>query len=162
MKRAITLLIPLLVLTAGNLAAGDAKKKKKCGAEASICIREMAEGLKKRGWIGIEWGDEEERPTITHVVGGSPAAAADVRVGDVVMAFDGISTDEEDEVMWAAMKRSLVPGKVITLAVVRDGVPLDLQVELVAVPDQIIAQWIGVHMLEQHAAAPDAAAPASP
>ena len=166
MKRAITLLIPVLALTSGHAMAGDSdeheKQKKKCGAEATICIREMAEGLKKRGWIGIEWGDKDPRPTISHVVAGSPAAKAGVRVGDIVMAFEGISTDEDDEVIWAAMKRSLVPRKVITLAIVRDGNPLELPVELVAVPEHIIAQWVGKHVLDNHAAAPEAEAPTSP
>ncbi len=155
MKKAIALLIPALALTVATVAAaGDDKEhKKKCGAEATVCIRGMAESLKQRGWIGIEWDSADPRPRISHVVQGSPAAKAGVQVGDVVMAFDGISTDEEDKVVWAAMKRSLVPGKVITLAVVRDGTAHDLQVELIAVPDHIVAQWVGKHMLDHHAAA---------
>ena len=157
MKKAIALLLPVLALGAMPVSAGDdeAKHKKKCGADATVCVREMASGLKQRGWIGIEWGDKDPRPVISHVVAGSPAAEGGVQVGDVVMAFDGISTDEEDEVLWAAMKRSLVPGKVITLAVVRDGAPKDLAIELVAVPEHIIAQWVGKHVLEHHMAAPE-------
>ena len=157
MKKAIALLIPVLALAGLPASAGDDAKeqKKKCGAEASVCVREMAHSLKQRGWIGIEWEKTAPRPVISHVVVGSPAEAAGVQVGDAVLAFEGISTAEEDEVVWAAMKRSLLPGKVITLSIVRDGKPLELGVELVAVPDQIIAQWIGVHMLEQHAAPPE-------
>ena len=165
MKRAITLLIPALVLTAGFSAADDAKeqkKDKKCSNEAMTCIRDMAAGLKKRGWIGIEWNYDSGRPTITHVVDGSPAAAAGVRLGDVVMTFGGVATDEEDEVVWAAMKSSLVPGKTVTLGIVRDGSPLELAIELVAVPDHIIAQWVGKHVLQHHVAAADTDAPASP
>jgi serine protease Do len=164
MKKAIALLIPSLALGLTALAAAeDAKKpKKKCGAEATVCIREMAKGLKQRGWIGIEWQETEGRPEISLVVQSSPAAKAGVEVGDIVMAFNGVSTDEDDELMWAEMKRSLVPGKVITLAVVRNQAARDLQVELIAVPDHIVAQWVGKHVLESHAASPDAGASASP
>jgi S1-C subfamily serine protease len=164
MKKAIALLIPALTFGVATLAtARDAEKqKKKCSAEATVCIRDMTDALRQRGWIGIEWGDKAARPVISHVVAGSPAAKAGVELGDIVMAFDGISTDEEEEVVWAAMKRSLVPGKIITLAVVRDGAALDLEVELVAVPEHVIAQWIGKHVIDHHAAAPDAAPAPSP
>ncbi|MFQ5350537.1 MAG: PDZ domain-containing protein [Thermoanaerobaculia bacterium] len=149
MKKTIALMIPVLALgTAATVSAADKEHKQKCGAEATFCIREMATQLRKRGWIGIEWNETDGRPEISHVVQGSPAAAAGVEVGDIVMSFEGVSTDEEDEVVWAAMKRSLVPGKVITLAVVRDGTARELQVELVAVPDHVVAQWVGKHMIE--------------
>jgi C-terminal processing protease CtpA/Prc len=153
MKKTLALLIPALALgLAPASVAEEAKEpKKRCKAEASSCIRQMAEGMKKRGWIGIEWQRNEDRPTISHVVKGSPAAAAVVEVGDVVMAFNRISTAEEDEVVWAEMKSSLVPGKIVTLSVLREGKALDLDVELVAVPDHILAQWVGKHVLEHHA-----------
>ena len=162
MKTATALLIPVLALGAVAPAAAGDEPKKKCGAEAEVCIREMSKNLKQRGWIGIEWNDTDKRPKITHVVEGSPAEKAGVRIDDVVMAFEGVSTDAEEEVVWAAMKRSLVPGKAITLDVVRDGSPLALKVELVAVPDHIVAQWVGMHVLEHHAAPPSGGATESP
>ncbi len=164
MKKAIALLIPVLALSVGSASAGeDAKKhKKRCGAEASACIHEMAEGLKKKGWIGIEWEERDGRPHISHIVQGSPAAAAGVQLGDVVMAFNGLSTNEDDEVVWLEMKRSLVPGKVIILSILRDGAERDLEVTLIAVPDHIVAQWVGKHVLEHHAAAPDGEVAESP
>ena len=164
MNKATALLIPLLALAAVDASAGDedAKEHKKCAAEASSCIRDMAAGLKKRGWIGIEWDEEGPRPVISHVVVDSPAARAGLRVGDVVMAFEGTSTDEDKELIWAAMKKILLPGRTIRVDIVRDGTPRSLEVELVAVPDHIIAQWVGMHVLQHHAAPPDAAAAQSP
>ena len=163
-KAAIALLIPLLALAAVGASAGDedVKKHKKCAAEASSCIRDMAAGLKKRGWIGIEWDEDGPRPVISHVVAESPAAKAGLRVGDVVMAFEGISTDQDKEAIWAAMKKALLPGRTIRVDVVRDGAPRTLEVELVAVPDHIIAQWVGMHVLQHHAAPSDAAVGQSP
>ncbi len=164
MKKAIALLFPVLLLSVGPVLAGedDKEHQKRCGAEASTCIRDMADKLKQRGWIGIEWEETDGRPRISHVVQGSPAATAGVQVGDVVVAFNGVPTNEDDEVVWAEMKRSLVPGNVVTLSIVRAGAASDLRVELVAVPDHIIAQWVGMHVLEHHAAAPDDEIAASP
>jgi C-terminal processing protease CtpA/Prc len=161
MKKTLTVLVTVLALGAGTAAAGD-DEHEKCGAEATLCIREMVTKLRQRGWIGIEWDRHEGRPKITHVVAGSPAEAAGVRVGDVVMAFNAISTSEAEEVIWAEMKRSLVPGKVITMSVLRDGAPRNLEVTLIAVPDHIIAQWVGKHVMEHHMAAPADEVAASP
>ena len=152
MKKAIALSLTSLLLAAAAAADGE---KKKCAAEATVCVREMSEGLKQRGWIGIEWDDRNEPPRITHVVRSSPAEKAGIQVGDVVKAFAGVSVGEEEEVLWAAMKRSLVPGKVMTIDVVRDGAAKAIDVELIAVPDHIIAQWVGKHVLEHHKASPE-------
>ena len=162
MKKTIALSLTALLLgTAAAATAADGEKKK-CAVEATVCVREMAEGLKQRGWIGIEWDDQSEPPRITHVVRSSPAEKAGIRVGDVVKAFGGVSVSEEDEVLWAAMKRSLVPGKVMTVDVERDGTAKAIDVELIPVPDHIIAQWVGKHVLEHHKAAPEDQVAAKP
>ena len=155
MKRTIALSATTLLLCAVAAATAGADEKKKCAAEATVCVREMAESLKQRGWIGIEWDDQSEPPRITHVVRSSPAERAGLQVGDVVKAFGGVSVSEEDKVLWAAMKRSLVPGKVMTVDVVREGAAKAIDVELIAVPDHIVAQWVGKHVLEHHRAAPE-------
>lgn len=161
MKKTIIMLITTLALAAGAASAGD-DKHEKCTAEATACIRNMVANLRQRGWIGIEWDRHDGRPRITHVVGGSPAEEAGVRVGDVVAAFNDISTTDPEEVMWAEMKRALIPGKVITLSVLRDGAARQIDVTLVAVPEEIIAQWVGRHVMEHHAALPEGEASSSP
>lgn len=161
MSKAITVLITALALIAGAASAGD-EGHKNCPQEATVCIGEMVAALRQRGWIGIEWDLHGGKPGISHVVTGSPAAAADVRVGDVVAAFNGISTSQPEETIWAEMKRALVPGKTITLSLLRDGAARDVEVELVAVPEHIIAQWVGRHVMEHHAALPDNHAPPGP
>jgi C-terminal processing protease CtpA/Prc len=168
MKRPIALLTSILALGAGAAQAGDAEKKaeakykKKCSAETTTCARQMAEALKKKGWVGIEWNREGDPPRITHVVEDSPAEQAGVRVGDEVRAFGGTAIGEEDKAVWAELKRSMVPGRVITLSLVRDGNALELPVELIAVPEHIIAQWVGKHVLDYHGASPEGESPASP
>lgn len=164
MKSAIALMLSALIVTALPAAASDDEPdhKKKCSADAATCIRDMVAGLENRGWIGIEWEKIDGKPKISHVVQDSPAAAADVRVGDVVLRFNGLPTDADDEAVWAEMKRALVPGKVITLSVDRQGEQIDIPVKLVPVPEPIIAQWIGQHMLQYHAAPPEGSDERSP
>lgn len=161
MNKPLTILITSFVLTAGAASAG-ADKDARCTQEASACIGQMVDNLRQRGWIGIEWDLHEGRPEISHVVAGSPAEQADVRVGDVVTAFNSISTSEAEEVIWAEMKRALVPGKAITLSVLRGGAARQIEVTLVAVPEHIIAQWVGRHVMEHHAALPEGEASSSP
>lgn len=161
MKKTITVLITTLALAAGAASAGD-DGHEKCIAEAPACIRDMVATLRQRGWIGIEWDRHDGRPRITHVVGGSPAETAGVRVGDVVTAFNDISTTDPEEVMGAEMKRALVPDKVITLSVRRGGAARRIEVTLVAVPEGIIAQWVGKHVMEHHAAPPEGEASSNP
>ena len=153
MKRALALLIPVLALAATAAPAGEEEHDKRCAADAETCVRDMAAGLKQRGWIGIEWEEVDGRPQISHVVTGSPAEKAGIQIGDLVLRFNGLSTAEDDEAVWAEMKRSLVPGRVVTLSIQRAGAPLEIPVELVAVPDHIIAQWVGQHVIRHHAAA---------
>ncbi|MCP4201028.1 MAG: PDZ domain-containing protein [bacterium] len=130
-------------------------EKKRCTADAGVCVRGMVEKLSQKGWIGIEWNDEDEIPVLTQVVAGSPAEAAGLSRGDTVLAFNGVSTSAGEEAVWAEAKKSLVPGKTITLTIERAGQKKEVDVHLVALPRHVMAQWIGNHMLEHHVAEKD-------
>lgn len=159
------LLPALCLLTAAAPAlAGtesDAPQKKACPASAEVCVREMASKLRDRGWVGIEMAqvDDEGRPVVTGVVAGSPAERAGFARGDVLMSFNGVSHDEGEKAVNAEVKRVAVPGRTIVIGVLRDGQEVDLEVVLGRIPDQLLAQWVGQHMLEGHAGDPPADAP---
>ncbi len=150
--RALTALAILLGGPALLPAEADEGERKQCEAEASVCVREMAGHLKKRGWIGIEMGEADGtgRPRITRVVAESPAERAGFRDGDTLIAFNGVEHSEGEELVSAEVKRSLIPGKQITVTVERRGEILDLDVTLSRVPDYLLAQWVGQHMLGYH------------
>jgi predicted metalloprotease with PDZ domain len=112
----------------------------------------MVEMLSRKGWIGSEWNDEDEIPVLTQVVTGSPAEAAGLSRGDKVLAFNGVSTSEGEEAVWAETKKSMVPGKTVTITIERAGVQKDIDVLLVALPRHVMAQWIGNHVLDHHLA----------
>lgn len=133
-------------------AFSDDENYKKCDAETDACVRKMVDKLGNRGWIGIEWDNEAEIPVLTLIAGDSPAERAGLERGDVLLAFNGVKTSEGDEAVWAEAKRSLIPGNTITLTIERSGAKKEVDVVLVPLPRQIMAQWIGNHVLEHHLA----------
>ncbi len=141
------------------VAAGE-----KCKEEASVCLQQMVEYLRDRGWVGIEFDSVEEGgpPQILRVLSGSPAEEAGFEVGDVLVAFNGVPYKESNEAALKEAKKALVPGNRVTFRVSRQGREIDIPVVAAALPRQVLAQWVGQHMLEHHvaeAAASEAEAP---
>ena len=64
---------------------------------------------------------------------GTPAAEAGLRVGDLVVAIDGVPLD--GAIGMIAAIRDLEPGDDVTITVVRDGEPLDLSATLTTRPE---------------------------
>jgi predicted metalloprotease with PDZ domain len=154
-KILISTLAMCAVLFAQAALAEKKHPHKKCSQEAQACLHYMAENIKKKGWIGVEWDRSGPRPVITKVVPKSPAEKAGIQVGDEILAFNGISSTEKEEVIWAEVKKQLIPGNKITLTMERSGKSREFEVELGRVPDQLVAQWVGHHMLEHHTALPE-------
>jgi C-terminal processing protease CtpA/Prc len=160
MKR---LLITTLVLTlsapASSLLAGDEKGKEQCPQSAATCAEMMREQFSQRGWVGInmEYDKEAGVTAITNVVADSPAAKAGFQVGDVLRALNGVEYAEENEESLKEQYASFRPGSKATFSVDREGERLDLEVELERIPEAILAQWVGQHILDYHQAEADLA-----
>ncbi len=139
---------------AATATAGHDGHDKKCSAEATICVRHMADSLKDRGWIGIEMDDEDPSGLnrVIRVFPDSPALAAGFREGDLLKALNGIEYSKSKEEIYAEAKKSIVPGGKVTFTVIRAGADRDLVVTPGELPSHIMAQWIGQHMLEHHMA----------
>lgn len=153
-RKRLTVLLALAGLLAP--AAGFAGEKH-CEQEADACVHAMTAKLEKRGWIGIEMAEAGENKAITVVVKGSPAETAGLKAGDVILAFNGIALSEGSEEVWAEMKRAMTPGREITVSIERAGDRSDIVVTLGKLPREVLAQWIGQHMLEGHSAPPEIA-----
>jgi predicted metalloprotease with PDZ domain len=159
MNRKIITTLALLGLCVPQLTLGGEykkKEKKRCTAEAQVCIHAMVQQFEERGWIGIEMDKGDGRQVITKVVPDSPAERAGLAAGDAIVAFNGIALAEGEKVIYAEMKKALIPGHRVTLSIDRDGAMRDVEVTLSEVPQQLLAQWIGQHVLDQHADAPEA------
>ncbi len=155
MRHAKSLTLALLVaLMALPAFAGDVEKeKKKCSASTQDCLNKMVQKMKTRGWVGIEMDESKgvKATVIKKVVPGSPAEAAGFEVGDVLVSLDGLryadSTDEKC-VPCEAMKENWVPGRKVHYVVNRAGREVAVDPTLGHLPSDVMAMWIGQHMLE--------------
>ena len=69
------------------------------------------------------------------VVGDSPAQAAGLQEGDIIVAIEGIAVDQEHPL--DALLVRYAPGRTITLSVVRGGQPIQVPITLGTRPDDL-------------------------
>jgi len=79
-------------------------------------------------------------------VEGTPAARAGFRPGDVVLIVNGAKWNDED----AMRKLDWSIGSKLAVKVLRGHEKMIMNVTLTRMPDDVIARYIGAHMLEYH------------
>ena len=98
-----------------------------------------------RGWIGADYGNlpiaansglpaAASGAMVTDIYPGSPAARADLRVGDILLRLDKQSIADPTELRHR--EAALKPGARVTLSGVRAGVPFHIDLELAQRPSQ--------------------------
>lgn len=142
----------LAMSVAGVAVAGGAHGKcAESTSEASLQAR--VEKMKAYGWLGVE---KEKNAaggyTITAVAPASPAAKAGFRVGDVLVALNGVALSEANSEALKKAKANLGPGKPVSYTVRRDGAERQLTATLAEVPREVLAQWLGEHLMDEHLA----------
>ena len=148
-----TLIALALAISVPPLSAGEKSGEHyKCTQEAKTCLRAMAHKLHNKGWVGLDLDHDAGSQTMTvrKVFEGSPAEAAGFQPGDVLMAMNGIRYTHENRPALKKAYAALVPGNTVTYTVKRESTEVDLSVVLGQVPERLMAQWIGQHMLEHH------------
>ena len=130
-------------------AAHSASHSHDCTADTQFCLNKMATKLKNKGWVGIELDVDESNGamTVARVVDGSPALTAGMREGDLLLAVNGIRFDSEDKEKLHEAKSQMKIGSTVTYPVKRDDHKKKIDVTLGAVPEDVMAQWVGQHML---------------
>ena len=120
-----------------------------CTADTQYCLNKMATKLKNKGWVGIELDVDEVSGamTVARVESGSPAQEAGMREGDVLLALNGIRFDSEDKEQLHAAKAQMKVGSRVSYTVGRDSYEKELDMTLAEIPDDIMASWVGQHML---------------
>ena len=146
MRKMITVIavVMMMVMSAPAMAGG------KCTASTQDCLDHMAKNLNDRGWVGIEMDDEGgmDKMVVTKVVEESPAERAGFKKGDVLVAVNGVTFAEENQKQIKDVQYAMKPGAEFTYTVARSGKKIDLEVELGNIPDNVMAQWIGGHMMD--------------
>lgn len=155
----------LLVLAAGAAFAGGEKCQaaqaaakqaksdyaKRCDANAEDCLSKMAVSIRNKGWLGIETQKTESgHYEIVAVSSHSPAQKAGFERGDILIAINGFDLYADDKTALKQAKKSLAVGSEVTYTVKRGRSKETLEATLAEVPQQVMAQWIGEHMLDQH------------
>lgn len=94
----------------------------------SIADQILAEGKVRRSWIGIEGATGAHGVVVGNVLAGSPAATAQLAVGDVITAINGSQVKTMTALV--VKLRALKPGTSTTVVVERDGRSRTLPIEL--------------------------------
>jgi S1-C subfamily serine protease len=115
----------------------------------------MIEHYESKGYAGLELDTDKETGALTVkvVVADTPAEAAGFRIGDQLVAINGLVLAETDEEELHKAWQSMTPGTKATYTIVRDGEKMDVEVTLAKLPDELIAKYIGMHMLDHASAA---------
>ena len=148
MRKAIGVISAVMIMVmAAPAMAGEVSK---CTASTQDCLNHMVKNLKGRGWVGIEMDDRGgiDKMVITKVIEGSPAEKAGFKVGDTLAAVNGIAFAEDNQKQLKDIQYSMKPGADFTYTVFRKGSKVDLEVELSQLPESVMAQWIGSHMMD--------------
>ena len=149
MKR-LSVLIAIVAMCAVT-APGFAGDKECCKANTQECLDKMVAKYQSKGWLGVETEKAENgRWEITRVFPGSPAENAGFKSGDVFVSVNGVEMSKENKEGLMKAKHSLTPGSRATYVVKRQGGKVKLDVQLGSVPTEVIAEWIGEHMINDH------------
>ncbi len=159
MKRRVAVLatvvaVALLVSGSHPAAAGQ-----KCPLPLDECLKQMAASARSTGWIGLELDDlmPSGGYRVMDVIPGSPAAKAGIRIGDVLSAIDAIGMAGNDPGAFLRARAGWKPGQKVKFTILRGGVERHIVITLVPMPADVMAKWIGKHMLEHVPAEDDRA-----
>jgi len=144
--------IAALALALALPAWAGSGHSEKCNYPTQECLDHMADKMKSGGWVGVELDFDEATgvPTVKKVVPGSPAEAAGIEPGDAFVALNGVKFGKDNEEALHKAKKEWKPGQSVTYTLSRNGLDKKVEVTLAPMPADIMAAWIGTHML-QHA-----------
>ncbi len=136
----------ILLATALALAGGYGK----CSKSTQECLDMMANHMKESGWVGVELETDEGTGAyaVLRVIQDSPAEGAGIQVGDVLFAMNGIQFSEENHEALGKMKKELKAGDSVKYTIKRDGYDRKVSVTLAPMPADVLARFVGQHMLE--------------
>jgi C-terminal processing protease CtpA/Prc len=123
----------------------------------------MATKMKDGGWVGVELDREVEGGPweVLKVVPESPAEASGMKTGDFLVAMYGIEFHKDNQEKLEKARAEWKPGQSVTYTVRRANENIDLTLTLAPMPADILARYIGEHML-QHATSMTEQAEAAP
>jgi S1-C subfamily serine protease len=112
-------------------------------------VRSMVDDMRQRGWVGVEMRRDEADGslTIVRVLERSPAERAGFRVGDVMIARNGLEFGKENRERIQREHAAAGPGDRVRYTVLRNGRQVELEVELGEIPARVLMHWVGMQMI---------------
>jgi len=146
----VIVLVWTLLATAWALAG----ESKKCNLSTQDCLDQMTSKMKTYGWVGVELERNDETGTLTvlKVVPGSPAETSGIQPGDLLYALNGVRIIKDNEEALSKARKDWKPGQTVNYTVKRNGADRQVALTLAPMPADVLARYIGEHMLE-HATA---------
>ena len=147
MRRIVPTTILVLAIAAAAALAGEHSK---CTYGTQECLNHMAEKVKSGGYVGVELDnkDMKEGYLVKEVFPDSPAAAAGFAPGDIMYALNGVVISKDNEEKLKAVRGDWKPGQKVVYTIKRNGADREVSLTLAPVPADVMARWIGEHMLE--------------
>jgi serine protease Do len=121
---------------------------------AKVVTSQLREkGKVVRGWLGVSvqmvtpdlapsFGLKEAQGAIVaDVIKGGPAEKADIKQGDVILAFDGKAVKSSNDLPWIVAETPI--GKTVNVKLIRQGKELDVKVTVVEMTEQLLAAQAG-------------------
>jgi C-terminal processing protease CtpA/Prc len=141
-------LLAAMVLLATPVLAGGSGEK--CTYSTQDCLDMMASKLKTGGWVGIEMDKNEAGQwVITNVVPKSPAEEAGFQKEDILFALEGIEiANEANADALKKVRGEWKAGQLVHYTLKRSGVDRQVAVTLGSMPADLLARYIGEHMIE--------------
>lgn len=142
-------------------ACGSMSGSHQCNMSAADCEKMIRTYYKNHGWLGVEMAcasADDMNPTVTKVFPGSPAEAAGLKVGDVLVSVNGIAYGPDSaEALQKLTTEGMKAGDTLTYQVQRSDESTDLQVKatLVKAPKAALAAMIADHKGSAHKADQD-------
>ncbi len=145
------ILLVLIALLA--TAVAFAGEHSKCTMSTQDCLNAMAARMKSGGYVGIMFEVDESSGgySIEKVIPGTPAEAAGLKAGDALVALNGVRISKDNHEALDKARGDWKPGQKVTYTIKRDGAERQVALTLAAMPADMMAKYIGEHMLE-HAA----------
>jgi C-terminal processing protease CtpA/Prc len=110
----------------------------------------MATKMKNSGFVGVELDVDEATGvyTVKKTVPGSPAEGAGIQAGDVLYALNGVRIAKGNHEALEKARGEWKPGTAVTYTIRRNGLDRQVELTLAPMPADVLAAWIGNHMLE--------------
>ena len=148
-RRIVLWTLVLAVALALPLAAGEGHKK--CDGDPQACLNKLAAKFKDRGWVGVELDHNKDGSmTVLEVIDGSPAQAAGLKSGDVLLAINGVKFGDKSNEKLKAEQKAMKVGNTIKYTVKRHDKTKDVAIRLAPIPEEVMYAWVGQHMMNGH------------